>query len=303
MFYDLNPVDYLLRYTDVVSGLVIFTQLTNSKPMKLRLIIFLIITFNLTFSQTSKNETNALKKYSFYILKSYNTEQKWSVKYILSKGFVQEEQNYKDNEFRSVQKNSYDKKNNIIYKVLTFKNKFNDQKMDTLSEQFLKYDDKSRLVELQHITKFSVTKLTDDATTIEEYSDFDKNSKSKVLNRYSGNREPIFYQYSKENREFDDNGNLVKEEKKAFVYSQEKKSSEILKTEFLNYKYDKQNNLIEVKRNFEPKKELPYTGLDGLTIYSTENYEYEYNDEGLWLKKYLVIEGNKKLLEERIFNK
>ena len=271
--------------------------------MKLRLMIFLIITLNLTFSQTTKNEINALKKYNSYILKSYHTDQNWSIKYILNKGLIQEEQNYRDNEFRSVKKNSYDKRSNIIYKVLIFENKFNDQKMDTLSEEFLKYDDKNRLIELRHVTKFSVTKLTDDDTILEVYSDFDKNSNAKIIDRYKGDYEPIYYSYSKENREFDSKGNLIREEKIAFRDTQKKEPSEILKSETIIYQYDKYSNVIELKRNFEPKIEMPYTGLDGLTIYEVENYEYEYNDKGLWLKKYLVVEGKKKLLEERTFNK
>ena len=271
--------------------------------MKLRLILFLIITFNSVFSQTSKNETDALKKYNSYILKSYHTNANWSIKYILKKGFVQEEENYKDGEFRSIQKNTYDKKNNLVYKVLTFKNKFNDQKMDTLNEKFLKYDDKNRLVELRDVIKFSVTKLTNDATGLEVYSDFDKNSNSKLISRYNGDYKPIYYGYSKENREFDNKGNLIKEEKIELKYAQKDESSQILKVETIEYQYDKYGNVIELKRNFEPKTELPYTGLDGLTIYETENYEYEYNDKGLWLKKYRIVEGKKKLLEERIFNK
>ena len=175
--------------------------------------------------------------------------------------------------------------------------------MDTLTEKFLKYDDRNRLVELRHVTKFSVTKLTDDATLLEIYSDFDKNSNAKVINRYMGNYEPIYYSYSKENREFDSKGNLIKEEKIELKYVQKDEPTQVLKTETDKYQYDKFNNVIELKRNFEPKKDLPYMGLDGLTIYAIENYEYEYNDKGLWLKKYLVLEGKKKLLEERTFNR
>ncbi|HSD06684.1 hypothetical protein [Flavobacterium sp.] len=260
--------------------------------------IFLLLLINISFSQ-DKKEITKLKNYSFYLLKSYHTDKNWSIKYKLLNGLVQEEENFRNDNLASIQKNIYDKKNNKIESYLIFKNMHNDNKMDTLSANFFKYDNKNRLIELKHVLRFSITKLTDDATTFEIYSDFDKQSNAKTISRYDQNRKPVY----KENREFDNKGNLVKEVKTELEKSQNNESAKIINTETCNYKYDKYNNVIELKRSFDPKKVFPIAKLDGLTIYETENYEYEYNEIGLWLKKYVIIEGKKRLIEERSFSK
>lgn len=268
--------------------------------MRINITVFLLLIVNVSFSQIDKKEIAKLKNYSYFILKSYHTDKNWSIKYKLLNGYIQEEENYRDDEIKSIQKNIYDRNNNLTYQFLTFKNKFKENKIDTLTEKMFKYDSKNRLIEFKNILRLSFTGLTTDGVTTELYSDFDQKSNAKTINRSSGDNN---YSYNKENREFDSKGNLIKEEKIELKYPKNNESPQILKTETNNYKYDNYNNVVEINRNFEPKKELPYTGLDGLTIYGIENFEYVYNEKGLWLKKYLVVDGKKKLLEERIFTK
>jgi hypothetical protein len=65
------------------------------------------------------------------------------------------------------------------------------------------------------------------------------------------------------------------------------------------YKYDSKGNIIELSRKNTPKTEFPIYIIGGLAQYENERFRYKFNKDGIWTKKYWIIEGKEYLIEKR----
>lgn len=77
---------------------------------------------------------------------------------------------------------------------------------------------------------------------------------------------------------------------------------EVIQIETIFYKYDKLNNVIELNRSFNIPMEFPIVYGGGRSHYQNEKFRYIYNKDGLWTKKYWIIDGKEFFIEKRIFH-
>lgn len=78
---------------------------------------------------------------------------------------------------------------------------------------------------------------------------------------------------------------------------------EVIQIETISYKYDKLNNIIELNRSFNIPIEFPIVCGGGRSHYQNEKFRYIYNKNGLWTKKYWIINGKEFFIEKRKFHK
>ncbi|GAB3716830.1 hypothetical protein [Flavobacterium koreense] len=262
---------------------------------KLLLIItFLILIYNCSFSQSYEKEANKLKNYAFFNEKSYINcgGGHWSKKCKIRNGLVYQEENYLEEKLMSIHEKIYDDYGNMIFEISTY-NINTGKKIDTLFKYKYKYDELKRVIEKEY--SFGM---------VEKFSKFDKNSKPKLIERFEKSGETLYFWPITEIRDFDENGNLVKEIKTEIAYPDSKSDTiKRLKVETNIYKYDKFGYVIEIKRNNNPEESFPIIIGGGLSLYETENFEYKYDKTGLWEKKYRIIEGKKRMLYKRNFKK
>jgi hypothetical protein len=242
------------------------------------LILLTLILLNLNLSFAQKNESKLLKKYDFYIEKEIYTG-KWSSKYYLSNGLVVIEENYWKNELRSRKEFEYDDFDNIILKTKTY-----DINVGTVNiESSIKLEYKDSLL-IKRVFDYGI---------IENYSDFNEFGKPKLIERIDGGE---LWPY-KEIFEYDEKGNVVKSiEFYTYSNTNNKTVNEKATTYF---KYDKQNNVIEIHREFEPKQDFPIIMIGGPNKYEFEYFRYKYNKDGLWIKKFKTINGIENLFAIR----
>ncbi|OYU78856.1 MAG: hypothetical protein CFE23_16655 [Flavobacterium sp. BFFFF1] len=68
-----------------------------------------------------------------------------------------------------------------------------------------------------------------------------------------------------------------------------------------SYKYDSHNNVIEINRTADPKQEYPIIMTGGQALYENEKFRYVYNNDGLWIKQYWIVDGKETLITKRVF--
>ena len=98
----------------------------------------------------------------------------------------------------------------------------------------------------------------------------------------------------REVREFYPNENI----KLKSIYS---KVGNLENQEISEYKYDNQNNIIEISRKYIPNQDFPIIMTGGRSIYPKENFRYIYNEKCLWIKQFLIVDKKEILLNEREF--
>ena len=101
----------------------------------------------------------------------------------------------------------------------------------------------------------------------------------------------------KELIEYDKKGNVIKSIE--FSIYEDLNGKTINKKAITNYKYDDRNNVIEIHREYEPKKEFPISITGGPFLYEYEYFRYKYNINGLWTKKYKTVNGKEYLVAKR----
>ena len=262
---------------------------------RLKIATFLILVCNYSFSQLNEKEIVILKNFTYFNQKSYlnnGNNGNWTKKCLISKGLVYQEENYLDKKLMSVEKNIYDDYENLLCKI-KFNNTNSGNKTDTIFKYQYKYDDLNRVIEKEY--SFGM---------VEKFSNFDKNSKPKLIERFNKDNKTLYFSPITEIRDFDENGNLIKEVKTEIEFPiTENDTIKKIKIETNTFKYDKYGNIIEIKRSYNPKESFPIIMIGGLPLYETENIEYKYNKFGLWTKKYWIADGKKILLYKRKFIK
>lgn len=253
-------------------------------------LLFIIIFF-------ISNNAHSQKKENFGNYKSVkktfcNSYGRWSNKCELKSGLIVSQTSFSRNIQTSIKRNIYDQNNNILYEISSYDIN-NGYKIDTLLSYTYKYDELNRLIQKRYC--FGM---------IETYSDFEKNYKPKYIKRYNEDNKPLHFFPLNELLEYDSVGNKIKEVKIEMEYPLSK-SDTITKISVTtnNYKYDKYNNITEIRRQYSPKRENPIIMMGGFPLYELENFVYKYNKDGFWTRKYWIAGGKKLLIEKRKYEK
>ena len=245
----------------------------------LLLAIIILLSFNISFGQ--KNEKELLKEHDFYVEKNIEMG-KWSTKYYLTNGLVSIQENYWKNELRSRTEFEYDKFDNITRETETYN--INDGKVNS-----------SIQIKLEYKNGLLISKEFD-IGLIEKYSDFNKFGKPRLIERIDTSKSASLLPY-KELIEYDDNSNIIKTVE--FSTYEDLNGETVNEKVITHYKYDVQNNVIEIHREYEPKQDFPIIMVGGPLKYEFEYYRYEYNKNGLWTKKFKTVEGKEYLVAKR----
>lgn len=237
-----------------------------------QIILFLVI-FSFSYSQKNK-EFEKLKKYTRYeVVINPKSKYIWTYKYKLKNGYLTEQENYARKELVYKCNYLYDTLNNIQHTIELFKGN-------------------------KGYINDSIIKKEIDLVT-NEINDIYTNRKIiKKEGIYNSGGNLIIYDdsiFAKYEYKYDSLNNIIEEK----IYEYPEKT----KTETITYKYDKFNNVIEVNRVFNYTVEFPIMVVGGIAHYKKENYRYIYNKDGLWIKKYWIVEGKETLIEKRKFFK
>lgn len=236
-------------------------------------ITLLLLIFTISYSQKNK-EFEKLKKYNGYkVVINPKSKYNWTYKYKLKNGYITQQDNYAKKQLVYKCTHLYDTLNNIQHTIELF-SKEKGYKNDSI---FMK--------EIDLVTN-EINEIYTNREIIKKEGDY--NAEGNLIT-YD---DSIFVKYE---YKYDSLNNIIEEK----IYEYPEKT----KTETITYKYDKFNNVIEVNREFNYPVEFPVIYVGGRAHYKKEYYRYIYNKDGLWIKKYWIVEGKETLIERRKFFK
>jgi len=242
------------------------------KKIILPIILFTFsINLNAQFRELEKNPN--WNKYKKVIEKKFPENNKsWSYEYNLKGEKINSLKSFFVDELRSESIFSYDDNSNL--KQLKM--------ISDSSEQIVDYDlkyNKSGQLIAQNNIHFDYDK---NGKLIRKYLNVfeDKNSKSGWSEKYI----------------YNDLGHLIQLEKTTYLNKQ-------LQIDIENYIYDDCKNIIQISRKSNPNRAYPIVIIGGENKNEVDVFEYEYNIDCIWYKKYKLIEGEKKLISERELGK
>ena len=249
--------------------------------MKILVLNFLLISstlFSQSLEKIEKNE-NLIKYKNVEIISFYNKHKKtgWSKKISLKNGKIKNIRYYNKNRLTYNAEYYYDDMNDLDFEVIKFdinKGKTN----DTINYSYT-YNSKNQLIEEEILVKkyFSNFNEQNLPQTIES----DKTAIDSVF----GYREELLY---------DKTGNVLESKEYSKINNQ-------IRIEITSYKYDSNNNVLELNRNSFPKEEYPIIMIGGRAKYENEKFRYVYNKDNLWIEKYWIVENTEYLIEKRKF--
>jgi len=250
------------------------------KKPHLQILIFVLFT-NISFGQYPEQpKKELLKNYTSYIYQ-FESKSCWKYKYRINEGLIDLQENYCNNKLTYRAEFKYDEFDNLVREIQTYD--VNEGKVSDTTNIKLFYEN-SRLIK----------KITD--YCVEKYSNFDISGKPKLTEI----KDDIEILPFKEILEYDKKGNILKSIK--FSTNLDLKTeNEFIQKETTRYKYNKNNNVIEIYRDFEPKQEFPIPVNGGPFLYEYEYYKYKYNKNGLWIKKFKIVNGKQYLIAKRKF--
>ena len=192
----------------------------------------------------------------------------WKYIYDLNDGTIDKLKTYYGTELRAEYELTFDKNQNLerLNNISNLENQF--------VEYNLKYNDLGLKIEDKE-TKY----FYDNANRLTK-------SFSKEFEESNGKKgwsEKYFY---------NDLGDLIRLEKTTFI----KDKSQV---DIENYIYDDCKNTIQINRSSMPERVYPIVIIGGELKNEVDFYEYEYNEDCIWTKKYNQIDGVKKLIWER----
>ena len=140
-----------------------------------------------------------------------------------------------------------------------------------------------------------LVRKTFDFGMTEKYSDFNELGKPKLIERIE-KWDFKAWPY-KEMIKYDKKGNIIKSTE--FYTCEDLNGKTVSEKTTTHYKYDNQNNVIEIQREYDPKQEFPIIMIGGPAKYEFEYFRYKYNKNGLWTKKYKTVNGKEYLVAKR----
>ena len=221
------------------------------------------IEYPLERSEKWTNYTTVIEK------KPYHNNGNWIKEYTLIEGKVASYKTFYKEYLRANVVLIYDKNGNIDSNIIS-----NKTKIDTVSYN-PKYNNEGLKIE----DRFSTYTYNTNNLVETNYS-----KKWKTSNQKEG----WFYKY-----EYDVLGNIIHKEKTSVIKGK-------LQLDIEELTYDQYGNILTINRSSSPERKYPITMIGGRSLPQFETFEYEYNDDHLWTKKYLVVSGKmKRLLVER----
>ncbi len=226
------------------------------------------------FSRTLEENTN-LKKYSSVIEQIHSGRKDyWKFEYVLKNGKVDIFKSFFNDELRSELKLIYDENSNLKYEIITF-NINHGKKMDTIPLNAT-YNQNNLKIEDSNSKYF-----------------YNKNNQllKNVSNSYktSNGTKGWTIEYN-----YDNLGNISSSKKTLILDGVENIDVE-------EFTYDKCKNIKSIKRKSIPEKEYPIIMIGAKSKHKQEFFEYEYNSDCLWTKKFLIVNDKKTLIAEREF--
>lgn len=254
----------------------------------MRVIITIFLLFMNIIVAQNNNERELLKKYSSYKL-IRNPKSKfsnWTYKFELNNGKIKSQENYERDILAYKSIFSYDSINSIEYEIKLY-DRNNSYKIDTVSIEQKVFNEKRELIKLLFKGK-----------EVKKYSNHNSNGLPQLEESL------VNFDFNKIEYTYDSKNNIT--EKKIYTnYFDEisLKENDSIQIETINFKYNKYNNVIQLKRSFKFPVKFPIIYGGGRSHYESEAFQYEYNKIGLWTKKYWIINGRKLLIEKRKFYK
>ncbi|GAB3719163.1 hypothetical protein [Flavobacterium koreense] len=253
--------------------------------MKIIFHIVLFIFINFTIAQNN-NEQELLKKYSSYELIK-NPKSKygcWTYKFKLDNGKIITQENFERKTLAYKSKFTYDTINNIKYEIKLY-DRNDGHKIDTVTIEQKIYNNKKELIQLLHKGESFI-----------RYSNHDLNGFPQ-LEEYENH-----LIYDKREFKYDSKNNIIVEK----IYSKyfdeiNNKESDSTQIETITYEYNINNDIISLNRHFKYPVKFPIIYGGGWSHYENEKFRYEYNNSGLWTKKYWIINEREILIEKRKF--
>jgi hypothetical protein len=249
-------------------------------------ILFKFLLFTNIIIAQNISEQELLKKYSSYelIINPKSKYGSWTYKFQLDKGKIICQENFEKKTLAYKSKFSYDTINNIKYEIKLY-DRNDGYKIDTVDVEQKIYNNKKELIQLLF--------------------------KGEPLIRYSNHNSngfPQFEEYENhlfsDKREFKyDSKNNIIEEKIYSKYFDEinNKETDSIQIETITYEYNSKNNIASLNRHFKFPVKFPIIYGGGRSHYENEKFRYEYNNHGLWTKKYWIINEKEIVVEKRIF--
>jgi len=248
--------------------------------------LFTLFSLQVLFSQSFNSferldDLESLKNYTKVIVKHPQFKKYKSTNIFYIKDGKVIEYWYKSRKLKSGYKCKYhyNQFNHVDYKVIYFdysKGKVNDTIFYNLT-----YNTKNQLIKADYSFK-------------ECYSNFNENSLPQNIDlcERSISKDSILDLEYKTELIYNSENKIIKKT----TYSVVEKKIEI---NVIIYKYDEKGNIIELSRKNTPKTEFPIYVLGGLAQYENEKFRYVFNKDGIWTKKYWIVEGKEYLIEKR----
>lgn len=233
-------------------------------------VLSLVLTHTTTYASIPVLEKNAnWKKYTSVIEKTPYGKDYWKTECALKDGQIEGFKTFFKEELRGTFKLVYDEHANISQMIVTdTNNKTQTVNLDT------KYNSEGLKIENPNV-KY----------VYNQNKQVEKETSKKFEESMGDEGWTTSYQY-------DDNGNIARSEHTDITKTTKQ-------TDVKEFTYDSCGNVLTINRTSTPERNYPIPMYGGRSLDQHETFEYEYNDDCLWTKKYLVKEGKKILLAER----
>lgn len=254
--------------------------------MKIIFRIILLFMASISIAQNN-NESELLKKYCRYKLIS-NPKSRfkncWTYKFELDNGKVISQENYQQKTLAYISKFSYDTINNIKYEIKLY-DRDNGYKIDTVDVEQKIYNNKKELIQLLFRGKPFISFSNHNLSGFPQSQEY--------VNHFFTDKREFKY----------DSKNNIIEEKIYSKYFDEfnNKETDSTQIETITYEYNSYNNITSLNRHFKFPVRFPIIYGGGRSHYENEKFRYVYNDDGLWTKKYWIVNEKEIFIEKRVF--
>lgn len=248
--------------------------------MKASSIIFLLLFLKAFLLFSQQEEKNTLIEYRYYT--ETNKDSTYTKKVFLKKGLIRKSISFSKSK-RGIQKiknhYNYNSIGNILKKKSTYKYSKSKSRKTTFIENY-KYDNNEKLLE-----------FSNNYGWLYQYFNYNKLNKAERI-EFTATKGSDAYK-SVEKLTYFDNGLIKQSTKETHI------KNKVTETVIENYNYDKNRNIIELKRSLS----LPYPTFILGRKHKEEKYIYEYNSDGLWTKKKMIVNGKQVSLLKRTYAK
>lgn len=234
--------------------------------MKLFLFLILVV-FSCRGQDLEKNKD--FSKYSSIVDEHVQTN--WITKHFLSNGKLSRKEIYSYKRLMGEMFYLYDTFGNRKFEIKNY-DANNGSVNDTI--EHYKYDSEGRLIESNY----------KGSTTL--YSEFNRANLPQKINS----------SYSTTDLRYDSRGNILIE---ITILSIGRETD----TATIHYEYNQYDDVIALKRSYKPQRNFPIWVYGELPYYEVEHFRYVYNKYGLWIKKYVTLDGDEFLVCRRKYRK